>query len=108
MVYTINGTQYAIRSIDVEGLTAGQYELTTRPFYEGSDYKGKTDTDCNLYVPNSFVSFTMPFNDVKVSVTWGPVSGTDSEVEKARADALTALKAVFGKYDETHENYTAI
>ena len=108
MVYTINGTQYAIRSIDVEGLTAGQYELTTRPFYEGSDYKGKTDTDCNLYVPNSFVSFTMPFNDVKVSVTWGPVSGTDSEVEKARADALTALNAVFGKYDETHENYTAI
>ena len=100
MVYTINGTQYAIRSIDVEGLTAGQYELTTRPFYEGSDYKGKTDIDCNLYVPNSFVSFTMPFNDVKVSVTWGPVSGTDSEVEKARADALTALKAVMKGYED--------
>ena len=108
MVYTINGTQYAIRSIDVEGLTAGQYELTTRPFYEGSDYKGKTDTDCNLYVLDSFVSFTMPFNDVKVSVTWGPVSGTTSEVEKARDDALAALNAVFGKYDKTHENYNAI
>ena len=100
MVYTINGTQYAIRSIDVEGLTAGQYELTTRPFYEGSDYKGKTDTDCNLYVPDSFVSFTMPFSDVKVSVTWGPVSGTDSEIEKARADALTALEAVMKGYED--------
>lgn len=99
MVYTINGTQYAIRSIEVEGLEKNQYTLTEYPFYETSDYKGKSENDCNLYVPDSFVSFTMPFNDVKVSVTWGPVSGTDSEVEKARADALTALKAVMKGYE---------
>lgn len=99
MVYTINGRQYVIRSIDVEGLEPSQYELSMNRFFDTSEYKGKSPDVCNLYVPDSFVSFTMPFNDVKVSVTWGPVSGTDSEVEKARADALTALEAVMKGYE---------
>ena len=104
MVYTINGTQYAIRSIEVEGLEKSQYTLTAYRFYETSSYKGKSETDCNLFVPDSFVHFTMPFNDVKVTVTWGPAGGTSDEVETARTKALAVLDAEYAKY-QAHENY---
>ncbi len=108
MTFKVNGTAYAIRSIKVTGLENAA-QKSALDFYDGTAYRGRSaQNQCNQIVQDSFLSFTMPFDDVTITVTWGPVAGTTSEVDQARADALNALNAVFGKYDETHENYTAI
>ena len=108
MTFKVNGTEYAIRSIKVTGLENAA-QKSALDFYDGTAYRGRSaQNQCNQIVQDSFLNFTMPFDDVTITVTWGPVAGTTSEVDQARADALNALNAVFGKYDETHENYTAI
>ena len=108
MTFTVNGTEYAIRSIKVTGLENAA-QKSALDFYDGTGYRGRSaQNQCNQIVQDSFLNFTMPFDDVTITVTWGPVAGTTSEVDQARADALNALNAVFGKYDETHKNYIAI
>lgn len=106
MTYTINGKQYAIRDISIEGaevplsLTDSnvlKYEDGT--LIDASTYKGKTNVHINVHAKNAQIGFIMPFNDVKIVVTWGPVGGTSSEAEKARADALTALETVMKGYE---------
>ena len=108
MTFKVNGTEYAIRSIKVTGLENAA-QKSALDFYDGTAYRGRSaQNQCNQIVQDSFLNFTMPFDDVTITVTWGPVAGTTSEVDQARADALNALNAVFGKYDETHKNYIAI
>ena len=108
MTFKVNGTEYAIRSVKVTGLENAA-QKSALDFYDGTAYRGRSaQNQCNQIVQDSFLNFTMPFDDVTITVTWGPVAGTTSEVDQARADALNALNAVFGKYDETHKNYIAI
>lgn len=105
MTYTINGTKYAIRSIKVTGLDT-EASKRTLSFYDDTGYKGRSKgLMCNQVVPDTFLSFDMPFNNVTITVTWGPASGSASEVEKARADALTALETVMKGY-EGNTKYT--
>lgn len=112
MTFTINGTEYAIRSIKVTGLEHAA-QKSALDFYDGTAYRGRSaEIQCNQIVQDSFLNFTMPFDDVTITVTWGPVAGTTSEVEKARNDALTALEAILKnyaeKYDEQSETYLEI
>lgn len=112
MTFTINGTEYAIRSIKVTGLENAA-QKSALDFYDGTGYRGRNaQVQCNQIVQDSFLNFTMPFDDVTITVTWGPVAGTTSEVEKARTDALTALEAILNnyaeKYDAQSETYLAI
>ena len=112
MTFTVNDTEYTIRSIKVTGLENAA-QKSALDFYDGTAYRGRSaEIQCNQIVQDSFLNFTMPFDDVTITVTWGPVAGTTSEVEKARTDALTALEAILTnyaeKYDEQSETYLAI
>ncbi len=112
MTFKVNGTEYAIRSIKVTGLENAA-QKSALDFYDGTGYRGRNaQVQCNQIVQDSFLNFTMPFDDVTITVTWGPVAGTTSEVEKARNDALTALEAILKnyaeKYDEQSETYLEI
>ena len=112
MTFTVNDTEYTIRSIKVTGLENAA-QKSALDFYDGTGYRGRNaQVQCNQIVQDSFLNFTMPFDDVTITVTWGPVAGTTSEVEKARTDALTALEAILTnyaeKYDEQSETYLAI
>ena len=112
MTFTVNDTEYTIRSIKVTGLENAA-QKSALDFYDGTGYRGRNaQVQCNQIVQDSFLNFTMPFDDVTITVTWGPVAGTTSEVEKARTDALTALEAILNnyaeKYDEQSETYLAI
>ena len=103
MTYTINGTKYAIRSIKVTGLSTAATKRTLS-FYDDTAYKGRSKgLMCNQVVPDTFLSFTMPFNDVTITVTWGPADGSTNEVEKARTDAINALDAVLNGYKENEK-----
>ena len=106
MTYTINGKQYAIRDISIEGAevplsltNSDVLNYVDGKLIDATNYKGKTGNHINVHAKNAQVGFIMPFNDVKIVVTWGPVGGTSSEAEKARADALTALETVMKGYE---------
>ena len=74
MTYTVNGTQYAVKSVTVSGL---ETDTTSRnaTFYDTSSYRGRFTTQCNQVIPDTFLQFTTGFDDVTVTVTWAPVGG---------------------------------
>ena len=115
MIYTVNGTRYAIRGISVEGTTvplsnsnSSTWQYRVGSLIDATDYKGKTDIHINYRVPNALVDFHMPYNDVKITVTWGPASGTEDEVQAARDSAQAVLEAAYQQYDSESDNYAAI
>ena len=97
LTFTVGETQYEIRSIEVTGLDTAATNASLR-FYDKTTYKGRDVTQCNQVVPNAFLRFTMPFDNVTITVTWGPAGGTDSELTAARTKALAMLGAEYAKY----------
>ena len=90
MTYTVNGTQYAVKSVTVSGL---ETDATNRnaTFYDTSLYRGRFPTQCNQVIPDTFLQMTTGFDDVTVTVTWAPVSG---DAQAAKDAAITRLKTV--------------
>ena len=97
LTFTVGETQYEIRSIEVTGLDTAATNASLR-FYDTTTYKGRDVTQCNQVIPNAFLRFTMPFDNVTITVTWGPAGGTDSELTAARTKALAMLNAEYAKY----------
>ena len=90
MTYTVNGTQYAVKSVTVSGL---ETDATNRnaTFYDTSLYRGRFPTQCNQVIPDTFLQMTTGFDDVTVTVTWAPVGG---DAQAAKDAAITRLKTV--------------
>ena len=90
MTYTVNGTQYAVKSVTVSGL---ETDATNRnaTFYDTSSYRGRFPTQCNQVIPDTFLQMTTGFDDVTVTVTWAPVGG---DAQAARDAAITRLNTV--------------
>lgn len=90
MTYTVNGTQYAVKSVTVSGL---ETDTTSRnaTFYDTSNYRGRFTTQCNQVIPDTFLQFTTGFDDVTVTVTWAPVGG---DTQAAKDTAITRLNTV--------------
>ena len=90
MTYTVNGTQYAVKSVTVSGLETGTTSRNAT-FYDTSNYRGRFPTQCNQVIPNTFLQMTTGFDDVTVTVTWAPVSG---DAQAAKDAAITRLNTV--------------
>ena len=109
MTYTVNGTQYAVKSVTVSGL---ETDTTSRnaTFYDTSGYKGRFATQCNQVVPDTFLQLTTGFNDVTVTVTWAPVNADSSEaIAAAKTAAKADLAAELAKYSSLfNKNYANI
>ena len=90
MTYTVNGTQYAVKSVTVSGL---ETDTTSRnaTFYDTSSYRGRFTTQCNQVIPDTFLQFTTGFDNVTVTVTWAPVGG---DTQAAKDTAITRLNTV--------------
>lgn len=90
MTYTVNGTQYAVKSVTVSGL---ETDTTSRnaTFYDTSNYRGRFPTQCNQVIPDTFLQFTTGFDDVTVTVTWAPVGG---DMQAAKDTAISRLNTV--------------
>lgn len=90
MTYTVNGTQYAVKSVTVSGL---ETDTTSRnaTFYDTSSYRGRFTTQCNQVIPDTFLQFTTGFDDVTVTVTWAPVGG---DMQAAKDTAISRLNTV--------------
>ena len=90
MTYTVNSTQYAVKSVTVSGLETGTTSRNAT-FYDTSNYRGRFPTQCNQVIPDTFLQMTTGFNDVTVTVTWAPVGG---DAQAARDAAITRLNTV--------------
>ena len=90
MTYTVNGTQYAVKSVTVSGL---ETDTTSRnaTFYDTSNYRGRFTTQCNQVIPDTFLQFTTGFDDVTVTVTWASVGG---DTQAAKDTAISRLNTV--------------
>ena len=108
MTYTVNGKQYAIRSISVSGLETDADKVNAT-FYDTSVYRGRYVTQCNQVVPDTFLRLTTGFDDVTIPVTWPPVNADSSEaIAAAKTAAKADLAAELAKYKPSNENYTNI
>ena len=109
MTYTVNGTQYAVKSVTVSGLETAATKLGAG-FYDASNYRGRFTTQCNQVIPDTFLQMTTGFNDVTVTVTWAPVNADSSEaIAAAKTAAKADLAAELAKYSSLfNKNYANI
>ena len=91
MTYTVNGTQYAVKSVTVSGL---ETDTTSRnaTFYDTSNYRGRFTTQCNQVIPDTFLQFTTGFDDVTVTVIWAPVGGDEQAAKDTAISRLNTVK----------------
>ena len=92
LTVTIGGEAYEIKSITYQGIDPGSIKSGTMVAYDDTEYLGKDKYYINMRFEDAAQEFTMPYNDVAVTVTWGPVS---ENVNAARTAALSRLQTLY-------------
>ena len=92
LTVTIGGEAYEIKSITYQGIDPGSIKSGTMIAYDDTEYLGKDKYYINMRFEDAAQRFTMPYNDVTVTVTWGPVS---ENVNAARTAALSRLQTLY-------------
>jgi len=92
----IGETEYEVKSITYEGISRSDVISGTQRVYDDSGYKGKSSDVVNVDIPDAYLGFAMPYNDVTVTITWGPVASDTEKLTKAKE---TATNIVNAKYD---------
>ena len=112
LTVTIGGEAYEIKSVTYQGIDSGSIKTRTMIAYDDTEYLGKDKYYINMRFEDAAQEFTMPYNDVTVTVTWGPVS---ENVNAAKTAALSRLKTLYDSlgskaqeaYDEGVKNINA-
>lgn len=105
----IGDTEYEVKSITYEGISRSDVISGTQRVYDDSGYKGKSSDVVNVDIPDAYLGFAMPYNDVTVTITWGPVESDSAKLETARKTATNVVKAKYNalvaanKYDTEHQ-----
>ena len=92
LTVTIGGEAYEIKSITYQGIDPGSIKSGTMIAYDDTEYLGKDKYYINMRFEDAAQEFTMPYNDVAVTVTWGPVS---ENVNAARTVVLSRLQTLY-------------
>ena len=92
LTVTIGGEAYEIKSVTYQGIDSGSIKTRTMIAYDDTEYLGKDKYYINMRFEDAAQEFTMPYNDVTVTVTWGPVS---ENVNAARTAALSRLQTLY-------------
>ena len=104
LTVTVDGVVYGVKSITYEGLDKSDVTVGTQRVYDDSGYKGKSGDVVNVDIPDAYQAFTMPYNDVTVTITWTPVGDTLSTVKQAALSRLQELHSSLGdKADEAYQ-----
>ena len=96
LTVTVNGVVYGIKSVTFDGIAAADVAVETQRVYDDSGYKGKSTDVVNVDIPDAYQAFTMPYNDVTVTITWAPVGDTLSTVKQAALSRLQELCSSLG------------
>ena len=105
LTVTVDGVVYEVKSITYEGLAKSDVTVGTQRVYDDSGYKGKSTDVVNVDISEAYLGFTMPYNDVTVTITWAPVGDTLSTVKQAAQSRLQELRSSLG--DKAEAAYQA-
>lgn len=106
----IGDTEYEVKSITYEGISRSDVISGTQRVYDDSAYKGKSSDVVNVDIPDAYLGFAMPYNDVTVTITWGPVESDSAKLETARKTATNVVNAKYNalvaanEYDAEHRD----
>lgn len=104
MTVMVNGVPYAVKSITYDGIDASKVKDEDPDLYDDTAYKGKNAQFINMWFTGAMKRFTMPYNDVTVTITWAPVGDTLSTVKQAALSRLQELRSSLGdKADEAYQ-----
>ena len=92
LTVTIGGEAYEIKSVTYQGIDPGSIKSGTMIAYDDTEYLGKDKDYINMRFEDAVQGFTMPYNDVAVTVTWGPVS---ENMNATRTAALSRLQTLY-------------
>ena len=92
LTVTIGGKAYEIKSVTYQGIDPGSIKSGRMIAYDDTEYLGKNKDYINMRFEDAVQRFTMPYNDVAVTVTWGPVS---ENVNATRTAALSRLQTLY-------------
>ena len=106
----IDGVQYEIKSITYDGISKNDVANGSLILYDNTGYKGKNDQWINMKFAEGYYGFAMPYNDVTVTITWGPVESDTAKLETARKTATNVVTAKYNalvaanEYDAEHRD----
>lgn len=106
----IGEAEYEVKSITYEGISRSDVISGTQRVYDDSGYKGKSTEVVNVDIPDAYLGFAMPYNDVTVTITWGPVESDSAKLETARKTAKNVVTAKYNalvaanEYDAEHRD----
>ena len=105
LMLTIDGKAYELKSISYEGLNKSDVADGKQRVYDASaGYKGKKDQYVNVDFLTATKDFTMPYNDVTITLNWAPVT-SDTDLENAKAQAKQVLDEAFAEYEKNKTSY---
>ena len=105
----IGDTEYEVKSITYEGISRSDVISGKQRVYDDSAYKGKSTEVVNVDIPDAYLGFAMPYNDVTVTITWGPVESDTEKLTKAKETAKNIVNAKYNalvaanEYDTEHQ-----
>ena len=100
----VGDTAYELKSISYEGLEKDAVISDTQRVYDDSGYKEKDMDTVNIDIPDAYLGFTMPYNDVTITLNWAPVT-TKAELEAAKDAAKQVLDEAFAEYEKNKASY---
>ena len=105
LTLTIDGKAYELKSISYEGLNKSDVAEGKQRVYDASaGYKGKSNQYVNVDFLTATKDFTMPYNDVTITLNWGPVTSA-AELQTAKEAATSILNEAFAEYEKNKTSY---
>ena len=105
LTLNVDGTTYELKSVTYEGLEESDVAYGTLRCLDFSGYKGKSDEWVNMYFTKAYLGFTMPYNDVTITLNWGPVTSA-AELQAAKDSAKSVLDETFAGYEKEKASYS--
>ena len=94
----INGVPYEIKSIRYQGIETRNVSTDAYTTMDYSTYLGKDKDSVNMRFADAYSTFTMPYKNVTVTITWGPVATDAEKLATAKANAISVVDAAYNDY----------
>ena len=94
----INSVPYEIKSIRYQGIETRNVSTDAYTTMDYSTYLGKDRDSVNMRFADAYAAFTMPYKNVTVTITWGPVATDAEKLATAKANAISVVDAAYNDY----------
>ena len=101
LTVTIDGVKYEVKSITYTGIDKTDVVSGRLTAYDDSGYKNKNDQWINMDFNEGYYGFAMPYNDVTVTIKWGPVESDAAKLTKAKETATNIVKSKYKSFDKS-------